>query len=144
MAAMARIGGGGPEWGSLSISLGSASDADKLAGLSEFGEKVYGARCAQCHQGDGQGNGGYPPLAGSTDFFGDAVNHARIVVHGMANIPIVVQGQAYSGNMPAQKDLTDTELAGVLTYVRNAWGNEAGLVLPEDVAEARKMGPWTP
>ena len=141
---MTRIGGGGPEWGSIAINLDAASDDEKLAGLSEFGEKIYGARCAQCHQADGAGNGSYPPLAGSVEFFGEPVNHARIVVHGLANVPIEVQGRSYNGNMPAQGDLNDTELAAVLTYVRNAWGNEASMVLPADVANARDMAPWTP
>ncbi|MFT6142926.1 MAG: mono/diheme cytochrome c family protein/cytochrome c oxidase subunit IV [Myxococcota bacterium] len=144
MARMVRIGGGGPEWGSISINLDAASDPEKLAGLTEFGEKIYGARCASCHQGNGLGNGGYPPLAGAGEFYGTPVNHARIVVHGLANVPINVLGVDYAGNMPAQKDMSDVEIAAVLTYVRHSWGNNDGMVLPADIAQAREDGPWTP
>ncbi len=144
MASMTRIGGGGPEWGSISVNLDAASDPEKLAGLTEFGEKIYGARCASCHQADGHGGGAYPPLAGSGEFYGTPIQHSRIVVHGLPNVAINVQGQAFNGNMPAQNDLTDVELAAVLTYVRHAWGNEDGMVLPADVAQARTDGPWTP
>lgn len=140
---MMAVGGGGPEWGTLLVNLDTATDAEKLAALTEFGGKVYKGRCASCHQADGRGTGGYPPLAGSGGFYGDAVQHARIVVHGLAG-EIVVQGTTYNGQMPAQGDLNDTELAAVLTYVRHSWGNADGVVLPADVAAARAAGPWRP
>lgn len=143
-ARMTRIGGSGPEWGSIAINLDAASDDEKLAGLTEFGAKIYGARCAQCHNAEGTGGGAYPPLAGSGEFYGSPVQHARIVVHGLAGTPIVVQGQNYSGQMPANADLTDVEMAAVLTYVRNSWGNADGMVLPDHVAEARDAGVWAP
>ena len=72
------------------------------------------------------------------------VAEETIVVHGLAGTPIVVQGQNYSGQMPANADLTDVEMAAVLTYVRNSWGNADGMVLPDHVAEARDAGVWAP
>ncbi|MFZ5478463.1 MAG: c-type cytochrome [Myxococcota bacterium] len=106
--------------------------------LRAHGEKVYGATCASCHQGNGQGLAGtFPPLAGAGSFYGDPQNHAKIVVHGLSG-PIEVAGQSYSGTMPPQGGaLSDYDVAAVLTYERTSWGNADGAVLPADVAAVR-------
>jgi mono/diheme cytochrome c family protein len=107
------------------------------AALMERGEKVYGNVCAACHQANGQGLGEtYPPLAGSGGYYGDAQNMSRIIVHGL-NGEIVVQGKTYNGAMPPQGHLTDYEIAAAATFVRNSWGNDDGMVTPEDVAAVR-------
>jgi mono/diheme cytochrome c family protein len=109
-----------------------------LAALSERGEEVYGLLCATCHQADGQGMGSqFPPLAGSGDYYGDAQNHAGIIIHGL-NGNIVVQGKEYNGIMPPQGEmLSDYDVAAVATYERHAWGNNDGVVLPSDAQAAR-------
>ncbi|MEM6931368.1 MAG: cytochrome c, partial [Myxococcota bacterium] len=67
--------------------------------LMARGAEVYGAYCATCHQADGNGLAGlYPPLAGSGSYYGDAANHANIIVNGL-NGEIVVQGVTYNGAM---------------------------------------------
>jgi mono/diheme cytochrome c family protein len=106
--------------------------------LVQAGGKLYGEICAACHQADGNGQAGvYPPLAGSGEFYGDAQSMARIVVHGLSG-PIVVQGQNYNGAMPPQGGaLSDYEIAAVTTFVRSSWGNDDGLVLPDDVKAVR-------
>jgi mono/diheme cytochrome c family protein len=105
--------------------------------LMAAGEQVYGATCAVCHQADGKGKEGqFPPLAGSGEFYGDPRNHAKIAVQGLSG-EIVVQGATWSGAMPPQGHLSDYELAAALTYERNAWGNNDGVVLPADVAAVR-------
>lgn len=107
------------------------------AALKAHGEKVYGTICASCHQGNGQGvAGAFPPVAGSGAFYGSAENHARIIVHGLSG-EIVVQGTTYNGAMPAQAQLTDYDVAAVATYERLSWGNNDGVVMPEDVARVR-------
>jgi len=107
------------------------------ASLMAAGEQVYGNICAACHQANGEGLGGqFPPLKGSGSYYGDAQNHAKIVVHGLA-CEIVVQGVTYNGAMPAQGALSDYEIAAALTYERNSWGNADGVVLPSDVAAVR-------
>lgn len=108
-----------------------------LATLMDYGEGVYDANCAACHQANGQGvAGAFPPLAGSGDYYGDAKNHARIIVHGLAG-EIVVQGVTWNGVMAPWGQLSDYAIAAVATYERNSWGNDDGIVLPEDVAAVR-------
>lgn len=121
---------------------GTAEEMDEtmldLDGLSTNGAVVYDRVCKACHQANGEGMAGiWPPLAGAGDYYGDAQNHARIVVHGL-NGEIVVKGETYNGVMPAQGGLlSDYEIAAVLTYVRHSWGNDDGMVSPEDVASVR-------
>lgn len=105
--------------------------------LMSCGEEVYGRVCAACHQGNGQGQANVaPPLAGSGEFYGDPQNHARIIVHGLSG-EITVQGQVWNLAMPPQGNLSDYEIASVATYVRGSWGNDDGIVTPEDVAAVR-------
>lgn len=114
-----------------------ASGPTDQASLMAHGEQVYTDVCATCHQANGQGlPGSFPPLAGAGSFYGDAQNHARIIVHGLSG-PITVNGVAYNSAMPAQGSLTDYDVAAVATYERNSWGNADGVVLPEDVKAIR-------
>jgi cytochrome c oxidase subunit 2 len=108
------------------------------ATLMKEGEKGYAARCASCHQPTGAGiPGAFPPLAGAEQVTGKAEEHIKIVLNGL-NGAITVKGQSYNGVMPAWKDvMTDREIAAVLTYERNSWGNKAGIVKPDDVAKLR-------
>lgn len=107
------------------------------ASLMARGEKVYGTTCSVCHGPEGKGVAGtFPPLAGSGAFYGDARNHASIVVKGLSG-PINVQGVDYNSAMPAQSALSDYDLAAALTYERNSWGNADGIVLPEDIKAVR-------
>lgn len=97
--------------------------------LFEIGEKVYSKQCSQCHQEDGQGIAGvYPPLAGSGWVTGHQEVLARILINGM-NGKIIVLGKTYNGNMPAfgpsNLNLKPKQIAGVLTYIRQEWGNSA-------------------
>jgi mono/diheme cytochrome c family protein len=107
------------------------------AALKAHGEKVYGAICASCHQPNGTGvAGAFPPLVAAGSFYGSAENHARIIVHGLSGA-IVVNGVNYNGAMPAQGQLSDYDIAAVATFERTSWGNNDGIVMPEDVARVR-------
>jgi len=134
-------------------------DVVRLGGFAEeispevmaLGESVYlrPGLCSTCHMPDGKGNALIPPLAGSTFWvMGDPSNLINVVHYGVQG-PIKVYGAIYDSAMPAQGGMLSTEeLAAVLTYVRNSWGNRAGAISVEDiqaiVAETGERGePWT-
>jgi cytochrome c oxidase subunit 2 len=100
------------------------------AELVERGEKVYQANCVACHQATGKGvPPAFPALEGSKIVLGPQAAQIDIVLNGK-------QGTA----MAAFKQLSDVEIASVITYTRNAWGNKAedGIVQPAEVMAARK------
>jgi cytochrome c oxidase subunit II len=100
-----------------------------LDDLAKRGEKVYAANCAACHQANGKGAGPIKPLDGSPVVL-DADKGAQIAV--------LLNGKA-NGAMPAWKQLSDTDIAAVITYTKNNWSNKTGqLVQPADVKSARK------
>ncbi|MBT9505453.1 cytochrome c oxidase subunit II [Rhodoferax sp.] len=93
------------------------------------GEKVYAANCAACHQASGKGAGPIKPLDGAAVVL-DADKGKQIAV--------LLNGQN-NGAMPAWKQLSDTEIAAVITYTKNSWSNKTGqLVQPADITAARK------
>ncbi|MCE4553907.1 c-type cytochrome [Roseateles cellulosilyticus] len=123
---------------------GDGRQAGELAGVKpKGGAKVDGAAlfsslCAACHQATGQGLPGvFPPLAGSEWVQGRDSTTAAILLHGISG-PLTVRGNTYNGAMPAfGGQLSDEQIAAVLTHVRSQWGNTAAPVTPETVAEAR-------
>ncbi|NNC89510.1 MAG: c-type cytochrome [Akkermansiaceae bacterium] len=103
--------------------------------LSQNGGKVYG-RCIGCHQPDGNGQpGAFPPLAGSEWVTGDTQALAMIIMNGLKG-PIEVKGQTWNLNMAAQMPLDAVELASVMTYIRNSFGNDSGDVVTPGMAAA--------
>ena len=101
----------------------------KLDELVARGEKLYNANCAVCHKPDGSGAGPIKALVGSPVVL-DADKGKQIAV--------LLNGQN-NGAMPAWKQLSDTEIAAVVTYTKNSWTNKTGqLVQPKDVLAARK------
>ncbi|MBI5268282.1 MAG: cytochrome c oxidase subunit II [Burkholderiales bacterium] len=109
-----------------------ADDPSKVwaqADLIARGEKVYAANCAVCHRPDGKGAGPIKPLDGSPIVLAD---------DKLAQIKIVLNGAA-NGAMPSWKQLNDTEIAAVVTYTKNHWGNKTGQVVqPAEVQAARQ------
>ncbi|MCL4800353.1 MAG: cytochrome c oxidase subunit II [Burkholderiales bacterium] len=109
-----------------------AEDPNKtwdLAALAERGEKVYQANCVACHQPNGKGQPpAFPALSGSKLVNGPKADQIGLVLNGK-------QGTA----MASFKQLSDVELAAVITYTRNSWANKTGeAVLPAEVTAARK------
>jgi mono/diheme cytochrome c family protein len=105
----------------------------------QLGKQVYGANCANCHQGTGAGQpGSYPPLAGSEYVLGDTTALYAIMLHGLQG-PLTVEGGSYgSQQMPGWGTaLTDEKIAAVMTYIRGSWGNTATAVKAADVSTAR-------
>ena len=100
------------------------------------GERIYTSNCAACHQPQGQGlPGAFPPLAGSDYLLADPLRAVDIVVHGRSG-EILVNGETYNGVMPAVR-LSDAEVAAVVTYVLNSWGNNGPEISPVDVTKVR-------
>lgn len=113
------------------------------------GAQVYQARCAACHQADLKGLAGvFPPLVGSEWVAGDPDALARIVLGGLSG-PIEVAGTTWNGVMPAWGDqMSDAEIAAVLTWVREQAGVPDPAVPAERVAAVRaatadRTTPWT-
>lgn len=98
-----------------------------LADLKAKGEKVYTANCVACHQANGQGiPGTFPALDGSKIATTDKAAHIHIVLNG-------------KNQMPKWTALTNTDIAAVITYERNAWGNHTGdLIQPAEIKAARQ------
>lgn len=104
------------------------------------GAAIYTSKCSVCHQANGQGlPGAFPPLVNSEYVIGDPSIPVRIVLHGMQG-PIEVQGVTYNGAMPPwATQLTDEEIAGVVSYIRSELGgNSAEPVDAEFVAKLRQ------
>lgn len=106
-------------------------DPQTVDDLKKIGAEIWAsAGCVGCHMANGQGNPGQniPPLDGSEWVVGDQASPARlsrIVLYGLTG-PIQVKGRTYNGAMPNQGNrLKDFEIASVLTYIRNSWGNKA-------------------
>jgi len=109
-----------------------ADDPNKvwaLADLAARGEKIYAANCAVCHLPTGKGGGPIKPLDGSpTVLDADKTKQIHVLLNGQNN-----------GAMPAWKQLSDTEIAAVITYTKNHWSNATGqIVQPTEVAALRK------
>jgi cytochrome c oxidase subunit 2 len=101
----------------------------ELAALVARGEKVYAANCAACHKADGTGAGPIKALDKSALVLSDDKSkQIQVMLNGAAN-----------GAMPAWKQLSDTEIAAVITYTKNSWSNKTGqLVQPAEIVAARK------
>ncbi len=103
------------------------------------GAQLYGRYCASCHQVNGKGDGTrFPPLAGSDWVTGDKKRLIQVVVHGLSG-PITVNGVGYNEAMPSNAYLNDRQLASILSYIRQSWGNKASFVTTNEIPRNRKM-----
>lgn len=104
----------------------------------EKGKQVYMGLCFACHQPDGKGLPGvFPPLAGSDFLQADHERAIRIVLKGLSG-PVTVNGKTLNSMMPPQEAvLTDTQIADVLTYVLNSFGNSGDPIRPDHVKAVR-------
>jgi len=115
------------------------------------GEKIFAARCASCHQANGQGiEGQFPPLAGSEWVSADPGVISNIILKGLKG-EIVVNGVTYGTSAAvnmAAVPISDREISNVVTYVRQAWGNSSSEVSEGEVAKfradsAEQQDQWT-
>ncbi|MBC6989089.1 MULTISPECIES: c-type cytochrome [Hymenobacter] len=112
-----------------------AANADLAASITR-GKQVYTQVCLSCHQADGGGvQNMNPPLIKTTYVLGDKTRLVKVLLNGLQDVD--VDGEPYSNVMPAQVDLTDQQIADVLTYVRNSFGNKAVAVKAPEVKAIR-------
>lgn len=106
----------------------------------DAGKKVYDLYCLACHQQDGAGVPRLnPPLVKTTYVLGDKKRLINIVLKGMSE-EIEIEGNVYSNIMAPHDFLADQEIADLLTFVRNSFGNKASIVTAAEVkAERAKL-----
>lgn len=125
----------------------AVKESPKLKQLSKQilmaqGKKIFANNCFMCHQSDAKGIAGvFPPLAGS-DYLQKLANDQNrealvaIMLNGLTG-KVTVNGTDYSSAMPAVAGLNEEDIASVLTYVTNSWGNSAPAVTMEEVVKAK-------
>lgn len=100
------------------------------------GQRLYVTHCSNCHQQNGEGLGSlFPPLA-EADYL---LTNPEKVICGIKNGlkgEIIVNGVSYNQPMPANTQLTDLEIAQIMTYIGNSWGNEMGLFKTPEIKKA--------
>ena len=102
----------------------------------KIGKEIFGTTCFACHQSEGQGiPSTFPPLAKSDYLNADSKRAIKTILHGLTG-EVTVNGKKYNNVMPAQ-NLSDDEIANVLTYIYNSWGNNKTEVTPEMVKALR-------
>ena len=145
-------GGGAPAWGwspdtrsesapvqggSAAAKSGNAPAQTGLAASVARGKQVYLTQCLACHQVDAAGvQGMNPPLIKTKFVLGDKPTLVKIVLNGMTGA-VDINGDTYHNVMASHSDLTDQQIADVLTYVRNSFGNKASAVTAAQVKAIR-------
>lgn len=108
---------------------------EALAAYMAKGAKIYSAKCNGCHGADAKGNGStFPALAGSVWPNGETERFAMIILNGLEGP--VDDGKTYGVMPPQGIGMTPEDLAGIMTYVRNNFGNSKGDVVTLDMAKA--------
>jgi nitrite reductase (NO-forming) len=98
---------------------------------------LYNGTCSVCHQQNGEGLANvFPPLANSDYLMADPYRAIEIVLNGMTG-PVTVNGTDFNSVMPPMSQLNDDEIANILSFVLNSWGNEDGEISSADVAAVR-------
>ena len=104
------------------------------------GRQLFTGTCSVCHQAEGTGLPGvFPPLAKSDLFAANPKRPIDILLHGLSG-KVTVNGQEYNSVMPPMSQLTDDEIANIITFVLNSWGNPGGRVTLDEVKKARAAG----
>lgn len=111
---------------------------DLIKGITVNKSAIYDTYCISCHQADGNGDGNrFPPIAGSEWVTGSPERLIKVLLEGLEG-PVTVKGKKYNNVMPSHRFLNDEELAEVLTYIRQNFGNNADEIKPIDVYAIRK------
>ena len=104
---------------------------------AEAGGVLFKGTCSTCHQENGQGLADvFPPLAKSDVLAGTPTRAVEIVLNGLSG-PVTVNGKHYNSVMPPMSQLNDDEVANILTYVLNTWGNSGPAISAAQVADIR-------
>nr|WP_299415783.1 cytochrome c [uncultured Emticicia sp.] len=118
------------------ITISSCQSEEKIK-LEQYyigGKEVYELNCANCHQKDGKGlKNLYPPVAGS-DYLKNKEKVIYILKNGLSG-EILVNGKKYNQPMPANNQLTNLDIAEVVTYIYNEWNAETKITEVKDVVK---------
>ena len=127
----------------LLIVLGIASTSSTLPGQDpaesiKRGKEVYAIYCQSCHMEDGKGIPGINPPVAKADYMKKPTDSLiNVILKGQSG-EVVVNGKKYNVPMPPQEYLTDEQIADVLNYSKNSWGNKIpGVVTPTMVKALR-------
>ncbi|SEM63983.1 Cytochrome C oxidase, cbb3-type, subunit III [bacterium A37T11] len=122
----------------LWLSCASPNPVQNTRKVVRSGKKIYEQYCLPCHQTNGNGLEGInPPLKGSEYVLGNKARIVNIVLKG-SNEGLLVNGKRYSNAMPPHGFLSDQEIANVLSYIRNSFGNRADSLSEQEVRMVRK------
>jgi len=130
-----------PEGGTIQKMPGTAAAKTEIpkrtvAEKVKIGKEIFGTTCFACHQSEGQGiPNTFPPLAKSDYLNNDSKRAIKAILHGLTG-EVTVNGKKYNNVMPAQ-NLSDDEIANVLTYIYSSWGNNKTEITPEMVKALR-------
>ena len=114
----------------------ATAGTDTSAASTNIGRNIYTTNCVTCHQPDGRGSGTMtPPLSGAADVVGDKAKIISVVLSGISNKEI--DGKKYANVMPPFTQLSDDDIANVLTYIRSNFGNNAPAVTSDEVKKLR-------
>lgn len=120
------------------VLLGSDRGPSGAATNSE-GALIYVTKCVACHRADGRGAGPYPPLAHNPHVTATDTQQLIATVTSGRNGPVTILGRNYGAPMPAQyPELSNAQIAAVLTYIRSAWGNNAPAISDAQIAAAAR------
>ena len=123
-------------------SVTAAAQASKQGTLTkaqqvEAGSVLFKGTCSTCHQESGQGLADvFPPLAKSDFLSSNPARAIGVVLNGLTG-PVTVNGKQFDSVMPPMSQLNDDEIANILTYVLNSWGNNGSAITAAQVAEVR-------
>jgi len=120
----------------LPISLSFAFQDPNLEESMKRGKEVYTMYCQSCHMENGEGMQGVNPPVAKTDYVKDIQKNIRIVLNGQTG-QITVNEKQYNAMMTSLSYLDDKQIADVLNYIRNSWGNKYPIVTESQVKEER-------
>jgi nitrite reductase (NO-forming) len=119
----------------------SAAGTLTLQDQVQAGQALFTGTCSVCHQPSGAGLPGvFPPLAKSDFLAADPKRPISFVLNGLSG-KVTVNGHEYDSVMPPMTQLNDDEIANILTYVLNSWGNPGGRILADEVKQVRAARP---
>jgi nitrite reductase (NO-forming) len=108
-----------------------------LAASSERGKEIYLRNCVSCHMDQGEGlEGIFPPIAKSDYMLADKKRAIKQTLYGISG-EMTVNGKKYNGEMNGF-DITDEEMSDLMNYIFNSFGNNGGIISPDDVKAVRK------
>ena len=128
----------GPNLAAVSAAANAAASG-KLTKEDQIkaGQELFVGTCSVCHQATGAGLPGvFPPLAKSDLIASNPKRPIQILLHGLTG-KVTVNGKEYDSVMPPMTQLNDDEIANIITFVLNSWGNPGGRVEAAEVAKAR-------